>query len=95
MDKIKETKQLRTEPFFGPFWEIQPEICPAAYIFIRPLLSFAAAESASWEHCTSAHMTAREIYQKIWRQYSCTGFCAVLPTSRLFGRISQKWQNKK
>jgi hypothetical protein len=29
---------------------LRPQICPAAYIFIRPVLSFAAEESASWEH---------------------------------------------
>jgi hypothetical protein len=45
---------LRIRPLFDPFWEnpakIRPKICPAAYIFIRPLLSFAAEESASWEY---------------------------------------------
>jgi hypothetical protein len=54
MGKIKETKHLRIRPLFGPFWEnpakIRPQICPAAYIFIRPFLRFAAEESASWEH---------------------------------------------
>jgi hypothetical protein len=30
--------------------KIPLQICPAAYIFIWPLLSFAAEESNSWEH---------------------------------------------
>ncbi len=54
MEKCRTQNTLRIRPLFGPFWEnpakIRPQICPAAYIFIRPLLSFAAEESASWEH---------------------------------------------
>jgi hypothetical protein len=30
-----------------------PQICTAAYNFTRALLSYAAEESASWEHCWS------------------------------------------
>ncbi len=52
MGKIQETKHLK---FSGYLWEnaanILPQICTTAYIFTRPLLSYSAEESASWEHC--------------------------------------------
>jgi hypothetical protein len=54
LEKIKKTKHLKKPPPFGPFWEnpakIRPQICLAAYIFIQHLFSFAAEQSASWEH---------------------------------------------
>jgi hypothetical protein len=54
--QIKEKIILRIRPLFGPFWvnpaKIRLQIFPATYIFIRPLLSFAAEESASWKYST-------------------------------------------
>ncbi len=53
---IKGKNILRIRALFGPFWEnpakIRLQIFPATYIFIRPLLSFAAEESASWKYRT-------------------------------------------
>jgi hypothetical protein len=55
--KLKKQNILRIQTLFGHFWEnsakIRPQICPAVYIFIRPLLRYAAEESASWEHWNS------------------------------------------
>jgi hypothetical protein len=57
---------LKIRPFFGPFWEnpakIRPQIFPATYILIRPLLSFAAEESASWEHWPGAGGLAHRVH---------------------------------
>ncbi len=54
MGKIKDTKIFNIRPLFGHFWEnsakILLQICAAAYIFTRPLLSYVAEELASWEH---------------------------------------------
>jgi hypothetical protein len=32
--------------------KIRPQICPAAPLIIRPLFTFAAEQSASWQHWT-------------------------------------------
>jgi len=50
-----ETKHFKNLAPFRPIFgknpaKIWPQICPAANIFIWPLLSFAVEESASWEH---------------------------------------------
>ena len=37
-------------PFQEKFGQILPQICMATHIFTRPLLCYAAEESASWEH---------------------------------------------
>jgi hypothetical protein len=53
MRKMQE-KNINIRPHFGHFWEtfakILPQIYMSAYIFTRPLLSYAAEESASWYH---------------------------------------------
>jgi hypothetical protein len=46
---------MQTFKKFGPFWpflflvNIRPQILPAALLFIRPILSNAAEQSASWQ----------------------------------------------
>jgi hypothetical protein len=56
-EKYKKENLLNIRPLFGHFWEysakIMPQICTAAFNFTRALLSYAAEESASWEHCWS------------------------------------------
>jgi hypothetical protein len=56
VSKNKGKNLLRIQALFGPFWvnpaKIRPQIFPAAYIFIQPLVSFAAEESASWKYST-------------------------------------------
>ncbi len=73
--KIKKTKQLRIRPFLeeNPT-EIRPQLCPAAYIFNRPFLSFAAEESVSWEG------TLHNVY--LGRRVK---FCKIAPWNR--GRL--------
>jgi hypothetical protein len=68
MGKIQE-KNMNIRPLFGHFWEtfakILPQIYMAAYIFTRPLLSYAAEESASWYHwrmVASLLNTCRVVY---------------------------------
>jgi hypothetical protein len=47
-------KELFYEIFSGPcsatFGKIQPQILPVNFIFPRPLLSFLAEISATWQH---------------------------------------------
>jgi hypothetical protein len=56
MEKIQETKHLYIRPVFGHFWEnstkILAQICTAADICSRSLLSYAAKETAICERCT-------------------------------------------
>jgi hypothetical protein len=57
MEKIKETNHFKDS---APFWTSSGKILPkfsrrfaqpaTAYIFLLSLFSFAAEESASWEH---------------------------------------------
>ncbi len=59
MEKIKETKHFKNSAPFRPFLEESGQNSAAdlfgrSYIFIRPLLSFAAKESASCEHSVSS-----------------------------------------
>ncbi len=53
--KGRKTNFPEVRPLFGPFCtksaKIRPQICPAALLFIRPLSSYAAEYSASWQHC--------------------------------------------
>ncbi len=61
LDRISGKKLgnfLEVRSLFGPFCtksaKIRPQLCPAALFFIRPFLSYAAEQSASWEHLSAA-----------------------------------------
>jgi hypothetical protein len=56
MGKIQDTKHSNIWLLFGHVWKNRPQICTAANIFTWPLLSYAAEESASWDHwmCTQS-----------------------------------------
>ncbi len=61
LEKIRGEKLIFKK--FGPFRpclyrtksaKIRPQLCPAALLFIRPFLSYAAQQSASWQHWSEA-----------------------------------------
>jgi hypothetical protein len=70
MEKIKETKHLNNS---APFWPLPEEsgqnsaadLSGRLYIFIRPLLSFAAEESASWERCEVSSVPSA-LLRELW-----------------------------
>ncbi len=59
--KVRVNKEVKIHSFlkFGPFsafsvqnWpKFGPQICKAAQLFIRPFLTYAVEQSASWQHC--------------------------------------------
>jgi len=57
LERIRRRKTSFSEvrPFFGPFCsksaKLWPQICPAAPLFIWHFLSYAAEQSAGWQHC--------------------------------------------
>jgi hypothetical protein len=44
-------QKIFSDPFPATFGKIRPQILPANFISLRPLLSFLAEISATWQHC--------------------------------------------
>ncbi len=51
----RKREKVKIRPLFGPFCsksaKIRPQNCLAAPLFIWPFLTYAAEQSASWQHC--------------------------------------------
>jgi len=85
---------------FGPFLaisgKIRPKFCHryvhctlAAYIFTRPLLSFAAEESANWKHCPSS-LPPYPPPSNIPENYPVVIFCFYISTKTTLKEKMQK-----
>jgi hypothetical protein len=57
-NKIKKLFFMKLGPFCTKSAKIWQQLCPAALLFIRPFLSYAAEKSASWQHCSQTVITA-------------------------------------
>jgi hypothetical protein len=65
-DKRRETILLQIRPFWpfsAHFVQNQPknrrQNFPAASLFIQPFLTYAAEQSASWQHCQARHRSSQ------------------------------------